>query len=67
MASQGRRGRGRRGARATAPTTIGVVGVGRMGANIARRLHEVGYRVVAVQDANPEPARELGARSGPRR
>ncbi len=42
---------------------IGFVGVGRMGANMARRLKEQGYRIVAVQDRHPdisEPlAREL--------
>jgi 3-hydroxyisobutyrate dehydrogenase len=44
---------------------IGVVGVGRMGANIARRLKDVGYPVTAVydvrQDVAAEVARELGA------
>jgi 3-hydroxyisobutyrate dehydrogenase len=44
---------------------IGVVGVGRMGANIARRLKDVGYPVTAVYDVRPdvaaEVARELGA------
>lgn len=44
---------------------IGFVGVGRMGANIARRLKEVGYRVTAVHDARAdvsgEVALELGA------
>ena len=43
---------------------IGVVGVGRMGANMARRLRDVGYTVAAVYDARPETAdglaRELG-------
>ena len=29
---------------------IGFVGVGRMGANMARRLKEVGFPVVAVYD-----------------
>jgi 3-hydroxyisobutyrate dehydrogenase len=42
-------------------TTIGVVGVGRMGANIARRLKEVGYSVTAVYDVRPEAARSLAA------
>jgi 3-hydroxyisobutyrate dehydrogenase len=71
MASQGAQGQGQgQGQGQTGSggdrsgTTIGVVGVGRMGANIARRLHEVGYPVVAVQDANPEPARELAAEIG---
>ncbi|MFM1768819.1 MAG: 2-hydroxy-3-oxopropionate reductase [Verrucomicrobiota bacterium] len=44
---------------------IGVVGVGRMGANMARRLKEVGYPVTAVYDVRPAAAeslaRELGA------
>lgn len=44
---------------------IGVVGVGRMGANIARRLKDVGYTVAAVFDARSDAAddvaRELGA------
>jgi 3-hydroxyisobutyrate dehydrogenase len=44
---------------------IGFVGVGRMGANMARRLKDQGLAVVAVQDINPEAAkalaRELGA------
>jgi 3-hydroxyisobutyrate dehydrogenase len=45
---------------------IAFVGVGRMGANMARRLKECGYRIAAVSDANPAAAaalaRELGAR-----
>ena len=41
--------------------TVGVVGVGRMGANIARRLKEVGYPVTVVFDARPEAARTLAA------
>lgn len=44
---------------------IGVVGVGRMGANMARRLKEVGYPVTAVYDVRPAAAealaREIGA------
>src|SRR5579863_7819486 len=51
--------------RMTAAPRIGIVGVGRMGANIGRRLHETGYPVVAIFDANKsvadESARELGA------
>jgi 3-hydroxyisobutyrate dehydrogenase len=38
---------------------IGFVGVGRMGANMARRLSDVGYPVVAVYDANPAAAAAL--------
>ena len=53
---------------ATGPK-IGVVGVGRMGANIARRLKDVGYVVSAVYDVRRETAdeiaRELGAQSSP--
>lgn len=33
---------------------IGVVGLGRMGSNIARRLAELGYPIAAVYDINPE-------------
>ena len=43
---------------------VAVVGVGRMGANIARRLHDVGYRVAAVSDADHDRARELAAEIG---
>ena len=35
---------------------IGFVGVGRMGANMARRLKEVGYSIAAVYDTRPETA-----------
>ncbi len=49
--------------------TIGVVGVGRMGANIARRLKDVGYAVTAVYDVRPEAAqalaKEIGAEAAP--
>ena len=44
---------------------IGFVGVGRMGANMARRLKDVGYPIAAVYDVRKgsaiELARELGA------
>lgn len=47
------------------PERIGLVGVGRMGANMARRLKEVGYPVAAVYDVRAEVAQavagELGA------
>jgi 3-hydroxyisobutyrate dehydrogenase len=43
---------------------IGVVGVGRMGANMARRLKEVGYPVTAVYDVRAEAARELAGEIG---
>ena len=38
---------------------IGFVGVGRMGSNMARRIKECGYPVVAVYDARPETAEAL--------
>jgi 3-hydroxyisobutyrate dehydrogenase len=38
---------------------IGFVGVGRMGANMARRLKEVGWPVVAVYDVRTKTARSL--------
>ena len=38
---------------------IAVVGVGRMGANMARRLQEAGYSVTAVYDARAEAAEAL--------
>lgn len=38
---------------------IGVVGVGRMGANIARHLNDEGFKVVAVYDAASDRANEL--------
>jgi 3-hydroxyisobutyrate dehydrogenase len=40
---------------------VGIVGTGRMGANIARRLHEVGYSLTAIYDTRPEIAREIAA------
>jgi 3-hydroxyisobutyrate dehydrogenase len=38
---------------------IGFVGVGRMGANMARRLRDVGYPIVAVYDTNRATAENL--------
>ena len=47
------------------PEKIAFVGVGRMGANMARRLKDCRYQVVAVYDARPDSAltlaKELGA------
>jgi 3-hydroxyisobutyrate dehydrogenase len=43
---------------------IGVVGVGRMGANIARHLVDVGYPVTVVYDVNRDQARALAAELG---
>ena len=43
---------------------IGIVGVGRMGANMARRLKEVGYPVTAVYDVRTAAAKSLAAELG---
>ena len=43
---------------------IGFVGVGRMGANMARRLKECGYIVSAVFDVNTKGAQELAQEIG---
>lgn len=43
---------------------IGVVGVGRMGANIARRLKDEGFSVTAVYDVRSEAAKTLAAELG---
>ena len=43
---------------------IGFVGVGRMGANMARRLKEVGYTVSAVYDVRAEAAAEVAKELG---
>src|SRR2546426_9172229 len=43
---------------------IGFVGVGRMGANMARRLKDVGYPVVAVYDVRAEAAQSLAHELG---
>lgn len=43
---------------------IGFVGVGRMGANMARRLKEVGYAVTAVFDVNAAAAQSLAQELG---
>jgi 3-hydroxyisobutyrate dehydrogenase len=45
-------------------TKIGFVGVGRMGASMARRLKDVGYPVVAVFDSHREGATELAKELG---
>ncbi len=44
--------------------TIGVVGVGRMGANMARRLKDQGYSVTAVFDSHAPLAVELATEIG---
>ncbi len=43
---------------------VGFVGVGRMGANMARRLHDVGTTVSAVYDVDRLRARELAEEIG---
>ena len=43
---------------------IGVVGTGRMGANIAKRLHDVGYLIVALYDVNVSSAQATAAETG---
>jgi 3-hydroxyisobutyrate dehydrogenase len=43
---------------------IAFVGVGRMGANMARRLHELGHPVTAVYDAHRPAAEQLAAELG---
>ena len=43
---------------------IGIVGTGRMGANIARRLNDVGYAIEALYDARPEAARDTARDTG---
>ncbi len=44
--------------------TIGFVGVGRMGANMARRLKECGFTIAAVYDAHAPSAESLAAELG---
>jgi len=43
---------------------IGLVGVGRMGANMARRLKDCGRRVTAVYDSNRKAATDLAGELG---
>jgi 3-hydroxyisobutyrate dehydrogenase len=43
---------------------LGIVGVGRMGANMARRLKECGFPVTAVFDANVAAAQTLASELG---
>jgi len=43
---------------------IGFVGVGRMGANMARRLKDSGFEVAAVYDVNTEAAQKLAQELG---
>ncbi|MCL4484778.1 MAG: NAD(P)-dependent oxidoreductase [Nitrospirae bacterium] len=43
---------------------IGFVGVGRMGSNMALRLRDMGYRIMAVHDRLPEVAARVAAQTG---
>jgi 3-hydroxyisobutyrate dehydrogenase len=45
-------------------SSVAVVGVGRMGANIARRLKDAGYDVRAVYDVRPDVARAVAQELG---
>jgi 3-hydroxyisobutyrate dehydrogenase len=45
-------------------TRIGFVGVGRMGSNMALRLHERGYPIAAVYDARREAAESVAQATG---
>jgi len=47
--------------------TIGVVGVGRMGANMARRLKDRGFAVTAIYDVNAEIAEAVASEIGAKR
>jgi len=46
--------------------TIGFVGVGRMGANMARHLKDSGYDVTVVYDVNADAASEVAGELGAR-
>jgi len=46
------------------PERIGFVGVGRMGSNMARRLKDGGFPIVAVQDARADAAQALAQELG---
>src|SRR5436190_12735365 len=46
------------------PEKIGFVGVGRMGAKMARRLKECGYAISAVYDVNTAAAQTLAQELG---
>ncbi len=48
----------------TMSQTISFVGVGRMGANMARRLQDCGYKVTAVYDVYTEGAKKLAEELG---
>lgn len=46
------------------PWKIGMVGVGRMGSNMALRLHDAGYRVSIVHDVRPDAAQQVARQTG---
>ena len=48
----------------SSPQKIGFVGVGRMGANMARRLKDCGYAIAAVYDVHAEAAAQLAGEVG---
>jgi len=43
---------------------VAIVGTGRMGANIAKRLHDVGYPIAALYDVDPASAATTAAETG---
>ncbi len=43
---------------------IGLVGAGRMGANMALRLHDLGYPIAAIFDVRPEAAERIANDTG---
>jgi len=43
---------------------VGFVGTGRMGANMAKRLKDVGYDIVALYDIHPEAAQQTALETG---
>ena len=48
----------------TGKPSIGIVGAGRMGANIALRLQDVGYRLASVYDVRKEAADDVARQTG---
>ncbi len=51
---------------AAAKPRVGFVGAGRMGANMAQRLRDVGYEIAAIYDVRPEAARAAAEATGAR-
>ena len=47
-----------------AENTVGFVGLGRMGANMARRLHDRGFRITALYDTHSSTTESLAAELG---